>query len=260
MNTPSRKFIETITVKAGKATLKHFGKKNFAYSKKTENDVVTHADLASNKILIDAIKKNFPSHGIISEEEKAYKQDAEYVWIIDPLDGTRNFSKEILLYCVMVALTKNNVAIQAAIYLPYMDELYYAEKDKGLYKNGKRIYCSKKDDYKNSCGIFGASGQSKFKNVVAGIVNGTDTHNAWIQDFGAIGVNAVYTASGKFDWFIVPASWSSIWDFVAPALILKESGCKVTGFDGKEWKIGKDLSILAANPAVHAKIMQVIQK
>ncbi len=259
MTTPSRAFIETITIKAGKATINYFGKKNFAYTKRTENNIVTYADLASNKILTSAIRKHFPTHGIISEEEKARESSTEYVWIIDPLDGTFNFAKEIPLYGVMVALLKNNVPIKAAIYLPLSKELYYAEKGKGLFKNGKKISCGKKQSYKNTCGILGSSGKAEFKNAVTALTYGTETHNAWTLDFGSVAIGAVYTAEGKTDWYVMPYSWDGIWDFVAPALILKESGCVVTGFDNKEWRIRKDLSIVAANPSIHKEIMKVIK-
>jgi myo-inositol-1(or 4)-monophosphatase len=253
------RFIKKIIVKAGKETLKYYGKKNFAYHKGGENNIVTYADLASNKIIIDAIKKNFPSHGIISEEEKDYQRNAEYVWVVDPIDGTRNFANEIPLYAVMIALLRNNVVIKASIYLPYFKELYYAELGNGAYKNNVRIYCSNKKSYKNSCGIFGASGLAKYQKVDKVITKGIVTHGAWVNDFGSLAVDAVYAAQGKFEWYIVTYSWPGMWDFIAPALILKESGCKVTGIDGKPWIIRDDLSIVAANPVLHKEIIRLIK-
>src|SRR3989339_1735679 len=98
------KFLKKIIVKAGKETLKYFGKVGVKYTKKHIADVVTEADLKSSSIIVSAIKKRFPEHGIISEEEKDHNNDAEYVWIVDPLDGTRNFATKTPYFCVLIAL------------------------------------------------------------------------------------------------------------------------------------------------------------
>lgn len=111
-------FLKKIIVKAGKETLKYQWKVEIQYTKRDKDDYVTQADLASNKIITSAIKKNFPDHGIISEEDPKYKSDSEYVWIIDSLDGTRNFKLGVPTYAVMIVLAKKGKVIMGSVYVP----------------------------------------------------------------------------------------------------------------------------------------------
>ena len=124
----AEKFIQQITKKAGDLTKKYYGKIGVAYTKQNKGDVVTKADLLSNNLIVNAIKKNYPTHGIISEELKAENANAEYVWVIDPLDGTRNYSTKTPMYGVIVALAHKKKVIMGAINIPILDEMYFARE------------------------------------------------------------------------------------------------------------------------------------
>src|SRR3989338_5119797 len=152
------KFIRQIAKKAGAVALTRFGKDGALYLK-TRNrlSVVTKADLLAEKIIISAIRKRDPDHGIISEESAHHRPDAEYVWIIDPIDGTLNFSTGIPLFGTMVALAHRGKVILSAIYLRVTNELFFAKKGKGAYVNGQRIHCSRHSDWATSTGV-GPSG------------------------------------------------------------------------------------------------------
>ena len=136
--------LKKIIVQAGKKTLKYFGKKLTKNIKTHDADFATIADSESNDFLISEITKNFPDDGILSEESTNRKGKSGYLWVIDPLDGTYNFSHNIVYFGVMIALIKNNYVIAPGIYLPYFNDLYFAIKGKGSFKNNKRIYCSNK--------------------------------------------------------------------------------------------------------------------
>ncbi|MDI6778243.1 MAG: inositol monophosphatase family protein [Patescibacteria group bacterium] len=109
------KFIKTTLPKAGEILRKKFKKVGVKYTKRHALDVVTEADLAANRLLLIAIKKTFPDHGIISEETAEYKNGSEYIWVIDPLDGTLNFSRGIPIFVTMLAVFRNKELIMSAI-------------------------------------------------------------------------------------------------------------------------------------------------
>lgn len=255
------RFLKHIIVKAGNETLKYYGRKNFAYAKRHVNDIVTKADLASSRIILDGIKKNFRDHGIISEEENDYQEDAEYVWIVDPLDGTLNYSKSIPLYGVMIALMRKKEIMLSGIYMPHFKDLYFASKGKGVYKNGKRIHCSNRKNLKNTWGTIGIFTGNVQANKVKSLLDQTDLH-LWFSDLGSISFCSVYAAEGKKDWFIMPSLRGSIWDYAPTSLILTESGCRITDLEGNEWvpkgRLG-DFSMIAANPALHKQLLKIMR-
>ena len=109
------------------------------------NDVLTIADVASKKMIVDKIKELFPNDTIIAEEGGTYYSGtSEYSWAIDPLDGTMNYSRNMPYYCVSVGFLKNNKPEGGAIYIPEVDELYYCERGKGAFCNDKEIHVSRR--------------------------------------------------------------------------------------------------------------------
>src|SRR3989338_11663830 len=186
-----RNFIEHITRKAGNTALKYFKKSGLKCShKKNIADVVTEADHASNKMLLTAIKKRFPTHGIISEETGEEQTSAEYVWIIDPLDGTRNFLTHTPLWGVMVGLARKKQMIAAAIYDPNHDELVYAERGKGAYLNGKRVHCSRTIDIPYSYGTMSAMMRADKMRLLPRLLQYAG-HEVWVNNVGSAAVNAI---------------------------------------------------------------------
>jgi myo-inositol-1(or 4)-monophosphatase len=132
-------------VKAGAAELSRFFNKSFIVSNKEGiNNLVTEADHASEKAILDVIYKEFPDHHILSEEAGEIIQDSNYKWIIDPIDGTVNFAHSIPLCCVSIAVEYKGEIILASVYNPVMNELFFAEKGKGATLNDKPIRVSKK--------------------------------------------------------------------------------------------------------------------
>lgn len=255
-----QEFIKKIAKKAGDAALEIFGKAEVQYTKSSAVDFVTQADLKADKLIFAAIRDKFPDHGIISEEREPFCKDAEYVWIYDPLDGTRNFASHIPLYGSMIGLTRKSVMELAVIYLPYTKELYFAEKGKGATLNGKSINCSaqKKLDGSSGCVPVGFKPQRVW--LLEKLVKKAQTDHMAINFLSSSAVSAAYVASGRRDWIANPGGPSGgIWDHAAPALLLKESGCKVTSLSGEPWKYG-DNEVLAANPALHPELFEMINR
>ena len=254
MSTPEN-FIQDVAKQAGKITLSYFKKAEVQYIKKGALDVVTQADLASNKFITESITREFPDDGIISEETGESKLEAECIWIIDPLDGTLNFSKGIPCYTVLIARAKAGVIEMAVIYDPIHDELCFAKRGEGAYLNGSRVECSQMKSLDDTVGCSNGNMRPNDIGRLEKMVAASSAGKIATTSFYGIGSNALYVATGRRDWYMV--SGGSLWDHAAPSLILEESGCKITTIEGKPWTFA-DKTMLAANPELHRYISGVI--
>ena len=249
------KFIKATLPKAGEILRKKFKKVGVKHTKSHELDVVTEADLAANKLLLDAIKKTFPDHGIISEETAEYKNKSEYIWVIDPLDGTLNFSRGISIFVTMLAVFRNKQLIMSAIYDPVHKELTFARKGFGATVNGKKIKASRNNRFQASVG--GVSSvfmkeQKKFFDMLV------DKEKRIVAiTIGSAGANGMYVARGSIDWYV---NYNPrIWDIAPNILLFSEAGYLVTNIYGKPWKFG-DQGIIAADKKLHKILVKYVKK
>jgi myo-inositol-1(or 4)-monophosphatase len=248
-------FIKKITLEAGQAVYKKFGELGHLYSKDAAVDVVTKADLLSNKIITEAVAKQYPKDGIISEEQEKTVGSSEHTWIIDPLDGSRNFSTGVPLFGVMVALVKNDEVIMSALYNPCQKDLFFAKKGEGAFKNGKKILCSTTPHFEDSYGV-GGGGFGKAKGAyMAKFVNHAKKESFWMNCLASAMIGAIYVSDGRRDWYF--SIDSKIWDYAASSLLLKESGCIVTNLEGKPWSLNDD-SLVATNKNLHPVLLKIL--
>jgi len=248
-------FIKKTAQEAGDAVWKRFGKDGPLYMKSEyAYDVVTKADLMADKFIVSKIKKHFPTHGINAEESGKVHEGAEYVWHIDPIDGTKNFSHNIPLFGTMIALAHKKRVILSAVYIPVNKELFFAKAGKGAYLNGKRIHCSTKKDFKKTEGFAQMQFMSRNIGFLKNILKLKGIDHLGTATYNCIAVNGCYVAAGRKDWTVAP--YGQVHDFAAPSLILKESGCKVTNLDGKPWTLGTE-GLVAANPYLHRQLIKL---
>ncbi len=249
------RFIQQVTREAGAAVLKRFGKDGLHYSKSAHrSDAVTKADLLSDKLITSRIKKRYPEHGIISEESGSYKIDAEYVWVIDPIDGTLNFSLGVPMFGIMVCLTRRRKVVLSAVYLPVFDEMFFATSGKGAFLNGKKIHCSRVPGLNDSVGVGPMSLRGRSLRFFRALLSEAKQKRIVMGPLGSMAVNACYVACGRRDWMI--GLLGQTHDFAPVSLILKEAGCKVTDTKGKPWKFGT-LEMVAANPRLHKELLKL---
>lgn len=251
-----QKFIKEITRQAGQIVLKKFGKVGVKYTKRNIADVVTEADLAANDYLVEQIKSKYPDHGIISEESGEHQIDSEYTWIVDPLDGTRNFSVGTPLFGVIVGLARNNEMVMGAIADPSHKQLIFAEKGQSAYLNDKKIKCSDTKEWKQSYGSGFALINKNTAKILARLVGTASKEPFWINSFGCSAIAAMHLANGRRDWLI--SLNGQVWDMAAPAIIFQESGCVVSDIAGKPWTL-KSKGLIAANPHLYKKLLRTIQ-
>ena len=141
-----REFIEKTLRAAGDAVMKHFGHAAVAYTKEDASDLVTHADLQAEKIIVEAIRAAYPDHAIVSEEGLNEKKEGSLTWYVDPIDGTKNFASHIPLFGIMMACADGGTVTHGGIYLPITGELIYAEIGKGAWMGSRRLYASTAPD------------------------------------------------------------------------------------------------------------------
>lgn len=247
-------FIQEVTKKAGAMAMEYFGKVGVKYSKTNALDVVTEADLAISNFVIAEIKKKYPDHAIISEEEEAKLGESDYVWIIDPIDGTLNFSRGTPLFGVMIALMHKDELDLGCVILPALNEFYFAQKGKGAYFNGEKMACSTHPTLIDSYGATGRNYGSG-KGLLQKLEQAAQENFTYTKLL-ASAVAKSWVARGARDWYF--GNGGGVWDYAPVVLFLQESGCTVTNYKGEPWKI-TDTELVAANPTLHAAIMKIFQ-
>lgn len=245
------------TIKEAGQIAKGYFMKGVTYETKAHlGDLLTIADKEVNTFLVSAIAKAYPDHSIYSEEQDEVNPGQPYRWVIDPIDGTRNFANAIPMWCVMVAVIKDGEAHMAAVYDPLSDELFFAEDGKGATLNGLPIRVNDVEKIAHSLCFCVRSAKSptakRYAHAVSRIALET---NVWMQNFGTM-LGTLYVATGGADFCINDAG--SFHDHVAPELICREAGAKVTDSDGNEWKPGRT-DVVIANPKLHGEVMRFFE-
>lgn len=252
---------------SGKILLKYFCKGIKVHYKGIINPV-TIADKKSEEKIVQIIKRNFPTHGIICEEtcpnvDEIPKNNSEYWWVIDPLDGTVNYIHGLPQFCVSIGILKGKdpqkaEPILGVIYNPVTSELFYAEKDRGAYLNGRRIYVSKISEFSKSLFVTGfpyyvhEKPHNVIKNLAKFLIK-----SEGVRRLGSAALDMAYVAKGIFDGF-----WEeglNPWDVTAGAVIICEAGGKVTDYyGGKDFIFGKTL--VATNRKLHNKVIKLLSQ
>ena len=224
-----------------------------------ERNLVTDIDKRSEEIIIETIKKHFPQHDILAEETEGKKgNSSDYKWIIDPLDGTTNFTHGLPVFCVSIGVEWKNEIIAGVIYDPNLDELFTAEKGNGALLNGKRIKVSQVGYLNRSLLVTGFPYNitENPDNAVEHFVTFLLSAQA-VRRMGSAAIDLAYVAAGRYDGFWEVAL--NPWDMAAGALLVKEAGGFITDFSGKHFSI-YDNQILATNGKVHKEMLELLQR
>ncbi len=243
---------------AGAAVLKHyFAFKNLRISNKEGvNNLVTEADHAAEKAIIETIRERFPDHFILSEEVGEIRSESEYKWIIDPIDGTVNYAHGIPLCCVSIGIEHKGKMILGAVYNPLMNEFYIAERGKGATLNGDLIRVSAKEKVIDACLVTG------FPYTYLDNPNGPlQVFDRFIRKgvpvrrLGSAAMDLCWVAAGRFDGFYEHKLQA--WDSAAGFLMVEEAGGKVTDLTGTDYSPYQP-GIVATNGLIHEEILQWI--
>ena len=252
---------ESAALKAGKMLKKEF--QNFDRSTvhlKHQREVVTKFDLESERIIINEIKKSFPDHRILSEEAGENKKDSPCLWIIDPIDGTTNFTMHNPLFCVSigVAVKKDNgyELICGVVHAPILGETYVAVKGKGATLNGKKIKVSKTKEGK-VLNAFCHGRDTKYVKQAIKYFSAQKLGGFDCRQLGSAAIELAYVAAGRLESIVIPGT--NPWDVAAGALLVREAGGRVSDFAGKEWTVNEK-NIAASNRLVHHELLSILKK
>ena len=243
--------------KAGAAEILRFFNNDFKISNKEGvNNLVTEADHAAEKAIIEVIKAAFPGHQILSEEIGEIVQDSDYKWIIDPIDGTVNFAHGIPLNCVSIGIEHKGQIVMAAVYNPHMNEFYFAEKGKGATLNDKAIHVSQQTETSKALLVTG------FPYTYINMPNGPlEIFERFIRKgvpvrrLGSAAIDLCWVAAGRVDGFYEHKL--EAWDSAAGYLIVEEAGGKVTDHEGNRFSVYQH-RVLATNGKIHDEMIAVI--
>lgn len=246
-------------VKKGAEQLAYFFDKDFEiYNKEGVNNPVTEADKAAENAIIDTIRKQFPDHFILSEETGAIPANSDYKWIIDPIDGTINFSQRIPICAVSVGLEYKGEIISGAVFNPLSEEFFFAEKGKGAFLNDAPICVSQKSNLEKSCLVTGFPYQYlDKKNGPLQVFERLVRKGIAVRRLGSAALDLCWTAAGRFEAFY--EHQLQPWDTAAGILILTEAGGKVTDLQGGDFTIYQH-GLIASNGLVHSALLEIVNR
>ena len=219
-------------------------------------NIVTDVDFKADDCIKSILLKEYPDHNILSEESEPPNSIAEYTWILDPLDGTNNYSFGIPFFCVVIALTKGNDVVLSTIFDPLQNELFSAQKGKGAFLNNKPISVTSK---------------TKVKESLIGLDVGYVAENGkWLLQFitdlwpeayafrlmGSAALGMAYAACGRLDLYFHRLLYP--WELACGQLLVTEAGGVATDWEGRPLGAGEN-SVIVSNKAIHNEFLQIIK-
>lgn len=257
MTHPSLSDLESLARAAGK--ILHAGyEKEHDVQLKGVIDLVTEIDHQSEKFLLGEIARRWPESQFVAEESGESGQ-GELVWYIDPLDGTVNYAHGVPIFCVSIACAWDGATRLGVVYDPMRDEMFSAGRGRGAQLNGGPLHVSRAAELRQSLLVTGFpydTWTAKVNNLeyfgrFARLTQG-------VRRLGSAALDACYVAAGRFDGF-----WElslQPWDVAAAGLIAEEAGARVTDLQGGADYLSPPQSVLAASPAIHAKMLEVLNQ
>jgi myo-inositol-1(or 4)-monophosphatase len=250
--------LETLARQAGEILRAGYGGSQ-QITHKGAIDLVTEIDHQSEDFIVGQIRRLFPEDAIVTEESGALSGNACCKWYIDPLDGTVNYAHGVPVFAVSIAYAQDGIVQLGVIYDPMLDECFSAERGKGAWRNDLPIHVSPANELDQSLLVTGFP-----YDIRTNPENNLEHYKAFslrsqgVRRFGSAALDLCYVASGRLDgyWEIRLSSW----DIAAGALIAQEAGAIVTDVIGQPSHLDPPCSVVAANPHIHAQMMQVLRR
>ncbi len=226
--------------------------------KKHYSDLVTEVDKKSEARIIEVIHSHFPEHNVLSEEIGNLNMSSDYVWIVDPIDGTVNYAHSVPIFCISIGLEIKKEISLGMVYNPVSGEKFFSEKGKGAYLGEKKISVSDTEHLKDGLLVTGFPyGAWDNTDHCIDHFNNFIKFGLPIRRLGSAALDMCYVACGRFEGF-----WEvslNPWDVAAGYLILNEAGGKLTDFTGNRYSI-YNKQIVATNGKIHKEMLEVLSK
>lgn len=254
---PTIDFLIDLSKEAGGILKDGFGKEH-QVSYKGPINLVTEIDRKSEDLLVKRIRAAFPEHSIVAEESGFLDGKNEQRWFIDPLDGTSNYAKGFPMFCVSIAFAFEGQLKLAAVYDPLRDESYYAERGQGAWLNGKRLHVTGTEKLLDAMLVTGFPYDMELKNNNLNHFVHLSHLVQSIRRLGSAVLDQAYVAAGRLDGYWEIAI--SPWDIAAGTLLIQEAGGLVTTVKGDPDYFKPPFDVIAANPALHAKLLALLNE
>jgi myo-inositol-1(or 4)-monophosphatase len=239
------------------ALLRAGRERDLSVQSKDHHDVVTEIDLASERLIVDGLRRSFPDHAVIGEEGGLQTAAARYTWLVDPLDGTLNYLHGIPFYAVSIGLLEDSLPLLGAVYDPLRDELFTAVAGAGAYLNGRRLRVSTIADLRRTMLTTGfpydrfVNADNNLREFAALLLQVQD-----IRRPGSAALDLCNVAAGRSE-----GHWElglKPWDVAAAGLIVREAGGLVTDYHGAAWQPLATNRLIAANPLIHPQLLAAL--
>jgi myo-inositol-1(or 4)-monophosphatase len=225
--------------------------------RKHAHDYVSYVDKGSEKLIVGKLREILPEAGFITEEGSAGHTDEQYVWVVDPLDGTTNFIHGFAPYAVSIALCKGREIVVGVVYEIVSDECFYAWKDGGAYINEAPLHVGTSEINDALLCLQLPYNSDAYKPVIKQLIDHFYGNVGSIRMMGSAAIALCYVAAGRLDAYA--ERYIGQWDYMAGALIVKEAGGRVTNYAGEDYFMEGD-SVVATNGIVHHNLLDTIMQ
>ena len=226
---------------------------SFQIRLKGRADIVTEVDVAVENAVLELVRREFPDFGILAEESTPVTTASPYKWVVDPIDGTRNFAMGIPHFCTIVALSKGDYPVLGVTYDPMVDELFSAERGKGAFLNGERISVSERPAVSEALLCCDLGQVNEKAGLAIDMIRSIWPDLLSLRLLGSAGLGVAYAAAGRVDMYFHNSL--SPWDIVAGLVQVSEAGGQIVDRQGKPANL-QTSGIIAANPALIADFLR----
>src|SRR5215831_375577 len=240
------------------ALLANFFERRVAFELKGEFDLVTEADRASEKLVVERLRNHFPTHTIVAEEGGGHESSSEYRWFVDPLDGTTNFAHGFPMFNVTLGLERGGELVAGVVYDPIHQEMFTAERGAGAYLNNRRIHVSAAKNLSDSLASTGFPSRKRHHNVNIHFYYQLAMASHGVRRTGSAAIDLAYVASGRLDFF-----WEfglKPWDMAAGTLLVQEAGGRVSDMKGTVHNVTASDHLLADNGLLHDQVIAIFNE
>jgi myo-inositol-1(or 4)-monophosphatase len=223
------------------------------FETKGEFDLVTEADRASEKLVVERLRSHFPTHRVVAEEGGGHQSESEYCWYVDPLDGTTNFAHSFPVFNVTLGLQRAGEMIAGVVYDPIRQEMFSAERGGGSYLNNRRLRVSAVRNLAESLASTGFPSRKRHHNVNIHFYYQLAMASHGVRRTGSAAVDLAYVACGRLDFF-----WEfglKPWDMAAGTLLVEEAGGRVSDMTGLSHSLTGSEHLLADNGLLHDQVL-----
>lgn len=259
-NLPFKEFALGLGIRAGNILMRNFHDTNKTRpTKKSRYELVTKSDMEVHKFMRYKIKQQFPTHNFVSEEGGLIDNGSEFTWVVDPLDGTLNYTIANPFFSTSISLLCHDEPVLGVIYAPILQEMFVVEKDRSFRLNERNEKVSKVKNLDNAVLSFSYFRRDKkSREQLLGVWNTFEEQCRSMRHFGCTTLELAYTACGRMEGTVISPPLRQ-WDVAAGMLMVETAGGTITNFEGKKWN-GLKEGLVATNGAVHNQVLNVLKK